>query len=328
MRRAFQLITFLFCSVVVMEQDVFADTPVFPPAQDLTLTAPEAVLAGDQPGQDAGAVYSAMGQSCETVLNAQPGDAGMIRVDLQIPCLGGQRVDLFWSGFAASYLTSVTGALQVDLPVFEREVHVQMRLSDGAEQHVQVTHEVATEFTGAGLSWRGGADVALHVLENGADFNTAGHRSPDRPVGIAGGRMVVLGDPGIADGFISQIYTTAKARGSRVSRMFAEVQVTEGNCGGTQMVTLHQPAIDGSLRAMPFEISVPACEKAGQSVMLGSPLRDLVLAEEQDADPFRTTLAEHHVPGLGAWGCTGLRAGCGADLCGWIVDGGRAFTGF
>lgn len=280
MRRAFQIITFLSCSVVVMGQDIFADTPVFPPAQDLTLTAPEAVLPGDQPGQDAGAVYSAMGQSCETVLNVQPGDVGMIRVDLQTPCLGGQRVDLFWSGFAASYLTSVTGALRVDLPVFEREVHVQVRLSDGMEQTAQLTHAAATEFTGAGLSWRGGADVALHVLENGADFDSAGHRLPDRPIGIVGGRLVVLGDPGIADGFMSQIYTTAKARGHLVSRIFVEAQVTEGNCSSTQMVTLHQPAIDGSLHAMPFEILVPACEKAGQSVMLGSPLRDLVLAGE------------------------------------------------
>lgn len=280
MRRAFQILTFLSCSVILMGQDVFADTPVFPPAQDLTLTAPQSVLPGDQPGQDVGAVYSGMGQSCETVLNVQPGDAGLIRVDLQTPCLGGQRVDLFWSGFAASYLTSVTGALQVELPVFEREVHVQVRLSDGAEEQVQLTYGAATEFTGAGLSWQGGADVTLHALENGADFETAGHRSPDRPIGIAGGRMVVLGDPGIVEGYISQIYTTAKARGSLVSRMFAEVQVTEGNCGSVETVTLHQPAIHGSLRAMPFEILVPPCEKTGQSVMLGSPLRDLVLAEE------------------------------------------------
>lgn len=281
MRPACQIIALLVCPFILMGQTVFAEIPDFPPAEDLSLAVPEVAPVMDQVPLTPGVIYSAMGQSCETTLAVAPGgDAGTMRLDLQSPCRRGQRVDLTWSGLTASFLTSVTGALQVDLPVLEPENTLQAAFPDGTFHQVQLTEDAPIAFTGVGLTWRGSVATFLHVLENGADFGGVGHRHAARPVGAAGGQIFTLGDPRIPDGWFSQVYLVAKAQGPLVSRTFTEIPVTANNCGGTQDVTLHQFSVTGSWMSLPFEFSVPPCDKTGQSVMLGSPLRDLVLAEE------------------------------------------------
>ena len=208
--------------------------------------------------------YSAWGVSCEINAKVTPVADAMLRLEVSTPCQRGGRVDVVWSHVSASFLTSVTGALDVTLPALEAQTTVGLRFENGTQIEKPGIHEDAEDFERVALTWRGNSDVSLIAL----------------PLGRSGfrrdGQKLQLGDRRITDGTRSEIYSirTTFDRTYGV-RLHVEVSPNKDNCETQQTFNAVQKAAQGGLVAIPVSFQLPECD-GGQSILvMENVLRDL-----------------------------------------------------
>jgi hypothetical protein len=253
--------------------------PDLPRAEPVTLGA-DLRLAGRVGKLDAGytrpdtaadAAYSVFGIACSNpALTLDASARGMLRATLAAPCFANERVTVTHAGLAFAAATDEGGDLGFMLPAMSADAMVEVRFASGDAVSASRRVTGLEVLTRVAVQWRGADGLHLHALENGAGFDMPGHVSAAAPRDRAtgeGGFLSVLGDPGVDNPLMAEVYTAPARMAPAV--LVVEAPVTGSNCA--------RPLAGQALRMVPgaapareaLSFAMPGCDAVGDSLMLG-----------------------------------------------------------
>lgn len=229
---------------------------------------------------------AAPGVVCNTALDAAVGAGAMVTLTVDAPCAPGSRGTLHHQGMMFSFVTDETGAAELVVPalaeaaVFIADIHG----SDGAMSLVTVP-EMAM-YDRAVLQWQGGAGLELHAREFGADYGADGHvwqaaaRSVDSVVTGDTGFMVSLGDAGLEEALMAEVYTFPSGMTAKegIVQLSAEIEITDANCGRDISAQSLQMSPTTDTIALDLTLTLPGCDAVGDFLVLQNMFEDLTLA--------------------------------------------------
>lgn len=186
--------------------------------------------------EDAAAVLPPL--SCSPRLALQPRAGAMLALTLDAPCAAGARVLVDSNGLTFTALTGPDGRLALDLPAMANPARVTVHLP-GA-QSIAAGAEVPdlAALQRVAVTWQGADRFALHALEPGAAFGSAGDISaatpgtPQAPAAAKGGFLVALGDASVDQPQLAEVYSLPRrlAASHRV-HLLLDAPVGAETCG-------------------------------------------------------------------------------------------------
>lgn len=234
---------------------------------------------GIQHGSSAAdARYDTFGRSCalpEMLLSTAPG--AMVDMDLSAPCHPEKQILLHYGGISFNVMTDSTGRYMGVLPALSATTKVDAVLPGDEQISATIAVPGAETLNRIAISWRSAPGLGLNVFEYGADFGEVGHihaAAPREPQTDLGGYMTSLGDPGLTQPMLAQIYTAPI--GLTDVSFTLEVPVTEADCG--QDITANSVrALGGATpEQVALSIAMPECDAVGDAIVM--PLPDLPLS--------------------------------------------------
>ncbi len=220
------------------------------------------------------------GTGCEIGFAATPAEGGVVRLDLDAPCLPGERVTLHHNGLMTTAVTDEAGALALDMPAFAPAAVFIAAFANGDGAVAQARVDGMEDRARVALQWRGDTGIALHARENGARYGEEGHVHADR-AGVPGseGFLVRLARDTMPAALGAEVYTFPEgvAPGDPSVLVTIEAEVTEANCGkdlDAQLLVRR----DGVLEVRDIALFMPACSAVGDFLVLKNPFADLKLA--------------------------------------------------
>jgi hypothetical protein len=217
----------------------------------------------------ADADYNSFGLTCgDTTLALSPAPYALIDLHLSAPCHPNERVEVTLDGLAVAYSTDAKGQLLVTLPALDLNVDIAVRFATGDGAEAATVAAQASGTSRVAIGWTGIAGFGLNAYEDGAGFGGSGHRH----IGAAGapgaadrGYLMLLGDPGVAQPLLAQVYTSP-ADGSEV-RIEVEAAVTTATCG--RALTGKTVALTGGTKTVTdLSLAMPGCDAAGDLVVM------------------------------------------------------------
>lgn len=251
---------------IVRRNDIPADT----------LAAPDTTIYG---------ALDTQGAPCEAALEATAEPGAMVRLALKAACRPDTRVEVVHEGLRFAEATSARGDLEILVPAFVEAAAFQVTLGDDVPRVVEVRVPDAALHDRVALQWQGEGRVSLHAFEFGAGYGDPGHVYPDRldaarARGVAVGRLVELGNPGIGAPLRAEIYTfpTGHVSNQGVVRLHVETEVTAFTCGTEVAAEAIQSVPGGRPSTVAVRIAMPDCDAVGEILVLKNVLRDLRIA--------------------------------------------------
>ncbi|MEM6758828.1 MAG: hypothetical protein AAF601_05055 [Pseudomonadota bacterium] len=224
--------------------------------------------------------------SCDVTANARAMPGAMVSLSFDAPCAPNERVTVHHNGLMFSYASGPDGALDILVPAMVEEAVFIFSLpgGDGAVAQASVTD--INRFSRVALQWRGQAGFQLHAREFGANYGDDGHvwsqTTPDLARVEAGqtGFLMRLGNEGMADPLVAEIYSFAAADTARtgVIDMSIEAEVTSLNCGQTIEAQSFEMEATGDVTTHILTLDVPGCEATGDFLVLNNLLPDMKVA--------------------------------------------------
>ncbi|EPX82351.1 hypothetical protein [Salipiger mucosus] len=253
------------------------------PGARVELTAAEAPDAGAQalPRENA-----AGGFDCAIDMSAEPRAGALAVLTVSAPCYASERLTIHHQGLMFTEVMQPDGTLQVDVPVLaERALFIaSFDNGEGATATAEVTS--LPFYDRVVLQWKGDTGLQLHAREFGADYFTEGHvwaaSSGDitRAAQGEGGFFVRLGDDETPGARIAEVYTfpaqTAQRDGT--VEISVEAEVTETTCDRTVEAQTLEHHGDAGLKVRDMSLDMPACDSAGDFLLLKNMIEDLTIA--------------------------------------------------
>lgn len=224
--------------------------------------------------------------SCDMGLSVAATPAAMLALRVDAPCRTNARVVIRHAGLAITGRTNDLGQMQVGIPALAAQARVSVAFADGATLSAGAEVPDLADFDRVGIQWPGKAAFELHALEFGATENSRGHvsavdpRNPAYGERGAGGFMSILGDAGVAEPLLAEVYSFPAARmtQSGTVRIYLEAAVTPDTCGRVitgKTLDLRQGS---RLRMMDLSLPMPDCDALGQLLVLKNLLPDMKIA--------------------------------------------------
>lgn len=265
---------------------ILAKAQDFGTATKALATRMEALDASYAPLHTDDADYNEFGLACEVALNATTAPAAMVSLALKAPCHSDQKVTIQMGSLRFSMRTDGMGALSVQVPALSTAVDIAMKFEDGSRTGTHVAVPEASEFDRVALQWQGNDAMHLHAYEFGAGFKDAGHvwagaaRAPSDTVTERGGFLTALGDTGLAQPQLAEVYSFPRGldRASGSVRLNVETEVTAANCGRMIAAETLQPLGQGRYQPAEITLAIPDCDATGEFLVLKNILRDLKIA--------------------------------------------------
>ena len=216
-------------------------------------------------------------RSCTSELSASPADGAMARVTLAAPCHPEQRIAVSHAGLTFADVTDQKGNFSVLLPILDKGAPISVRLPANRVETVPAPDVDLAGYERMAISWDGAPGIHIHAHENGAAFGENGHVWAMRPgePGTSGGFLIQLGNPGIADPQLAEVYT-APANGN--VDLVVEAALDDGLCGRKFTATSFRMSPDAELSEMDVFVAMPSCESASGYLLLKNMFQDLKIA--------------------------------------------------
>ena len=216
---------------------------------------------------------------CATALDLRQQPGAMIAVALSAPCHANERVVLRHAGLAVTALTGVDGKLATALPALAAEGRIEIRFMDGSTAEAAIPMPETVLLRRFGVQWQGAVGFAVHGFQNGADYGQPGDISPGnpgRPIAVTGGFLSLLGDAGVANPLMAQIYTYPMDPTAQ-SQVVVEAAVTGATCGHDLLgETLTSER--GMAAVTDLTLAMPDCSGIGDFLVLKNLAPDLKIA--------------------------------------------------
>lgn len=219
---------------------------------------------------------------CSPVMTATAAPAAFAEIEINAPCHRNTGLTLHHQGMMFSAATDEKGHVSLSAPALTREAVfiAAFDTGDGAVATIEVP-EVAN-FERAVLQWQGENAFAINAFEAGARFGEDGHISALHPRDLAAlendrGFLVRLGDSRAPQQFLAEVYTfPADAKLDVV--LSVDAAITKSNCDREVTAQSIQISPDSVAEALDLVMVMPACESAGDFLVLNNMFRDLKLA--------------------------------------------------
>ncbi len=226
---------------------------------------------------------SPLGLPCGLSVSAEAMPGAMVALDIIEPCAPETRVDITHGALRFSARTDAMGLLTLDIPALETPAFFTVRLDTGAEETTLAGLPDLIDHARVAITWTGDIGLQLHGYLGNAAFGEAGHVWQDNPGSVAdasigaGGFLSILGDPGLAQPQLAQVFTIPRALRNDLS-LVVEVPITETTCGQPVRAQSLQITPGGAVETRPVTMTLPGCEAVGEFLMLQNLFLDLRLA--------------------------------------------------
>lgn len=253
--------------------------PALPQPERLAQASGAAPAMTDQP-------LSPFGLPCGLSVTTTASDGAVVALDIMDPCQPHSRVVIEHSGLNLTGRTDVMGLLTMDVPVFENPAFFTVRMPDGASDSSLAMVPDLGSYYRVGLQWNEDRSLELHAMEFGATYGDPGHiwlehgGSVDRAVSGEGGFIMQVGDAGVDNPMLAQIYSFPRDTldGTGNVRLSIEAPVTEANCGQDTLARTLELEEDGRVAVIELTFTLPGCEAVGDYLVLQNLLHDLRVA--------------------------------------------------
>ena len=224
----------------------------------------------------------AASETCPISLKLLVEPSAMIGVSLLAPCHPNQRLVLRHAGLSITAKTSGTGSLTTSLPAFSKDAMVSIRFSDDTIVENSVSVPEVAALRRFGVQWLGDDAFQLNAFENGASYGEIGHVSaadPKRPKAgqpQIGGFLSVLGDDGVDQPMLAEVYTYPSEANASV-KIVIEAAITKNTCARDILgETLAE--VSGDVTITDLTLTMPDCSAIGDILVLKNLDPDLKIA--------------------------------------------------
>ena len=220
---------------------------------------------------------------CEIRAMSKPVEMASVRVTIDAPCNGNERVTLHHTGMIFTAVTSDEGRLVATIPALAETAVFVAEFDNGDGVVATATVPDIDDFDRVALQWTGATGFQIHAREFGAAYGSPGHvwsgHRFDEETGN-GGVMTRLGDLNTLSPNVVEVYTFPRKAATQAGTvaLTVEAEVTEANCGrdiAAQSIELHGQS---SLRTQDLILSMPDCSAIGDFLVLNNLVDDLKIA--------------------------------------------------
>ncbi|MEX0280741.1 MAG: hypothetical protein AB3N13_06070 [Arenibacterium sp.] len=217
---------------------------------------------------------------CDVRVNAQALDMGNVRLSINAPCNGNERVTIHHTGMMFTKVTTDDGRAEAIVPAFSETAIFIVEIENGEGAVETVTVDDLAGLERIALQWSGFGGFQIHAREFGAAYGTSGHVWSGSSLGSGAGQLVRLGDAEGLNPNIVEIYTFPTAQSTRdgTVALSIEAEVTDANCGrdiAAQSIELRAP---GAIRTRDLVLTMPECSAVGDFLVLNNLVDDLKIA--------------------------------------------------
>ena len=179
-----------------------------------------------------------------------------------------------------------TPSVEAEIPALSENALFLAMMDDGNGAGVEMAVDTLAFYDRSVVQWHGESGLAIHALEYGATYDSAGHvwSGAPRDPGVAargeGGFVTRLGDTGVDGADMADVYTfptgTAKSQGDVA--VSVEVAVTDLNCGREVAADVIEVSEGIASEMARLDVTVPDCDAVGDYLLLKNLVSDLKIA--------------------------------------------------
>ncbi len=224
--------------------------------------------------------------ACEMTLNANPAAAALVELVLDAPCQGNDYFTVHHSGMMFTQATDAEGKSTMMVPALSENAVFIVTFPNGDSTAASAEVSSVEYYDRAVVQWAGDADLQIHALENGADYDSDGHvwNGAAREMAAAargeGGFLMRLGNSDVPNAHIAEVYTYPSAivlEAGEIS-LSVEAEVSEANCARDIEAQTLQKSGTNQMQARDLVLSMPDCDAIGDFLVLNNLLDDLKIA--------------------------------------------------
>lgn len=223
--------------------------------------------------------------SCEPSLSALPAPGAVVQLRLDAPCYKNQRILIEHAGLEFADATGADGSFQVDIPALSEFQQYSITFADGNSVVAKTLSLSLTGYDRVAISWQGAPGLHINALEFGAGFGEQGHvwENAAGEAGAENGRggyLLQLGNPGVENPRLAEIYTFPPERASAggTVRLIVEAEVTGDSCGQYISGRSVQMSAESGLSGTNIALTMPDCEAGGGFLVLNNLFLDMNIA--------------------------------------------------
>lgn len=273
-------------SITLMSSDATDLPKIMTADADFPITPILAAASSDDLMVDRVTETPSVVQDCPVDMVGETRAAAMVSVVLTAPCQPNARVVFQHSGLKFSTTTDEAGRVEVEIPALSENALFLAMMDDGNGAGVEMAVDTLAFYDRSVVQWHGESGLAIHALEYGATYDSAGHvwSGAPRDPGVAargeGGFVTRLGDTGVDGADMADVYTfptgTAKSQGDVA--VSVEVAVTDLNCGREVAADVIEVSEGIASEMGRLDVTVPDCDAVGDYLLLKNLVSDLKIA--------------------------------------------------
>lgn len=226
--------------------------------------------------------------ACAVEMTGTARAAAIVRLDISADCMAGETVTIHHNGMMFSDVLDASGKLKVDVPALDTNAVFIAALANGEGAVAVVPVVELNEFDRVAVQWKGANGVELHAREFGADYGSDGHHwhgasgQISQAVTGGGGFLTRLGNGGISERLIAEVYTfpTGHATRSGDVVLSVESEITQENCGASVKAQTIEIKPGNAPRVQDLTLEMPTCDAVGDYLVLQTILDDLKIASK------------------------------------------------
>lgn len=224
--------------------------------------------------------------ACEMDMTATPQKAALVQLQLSAPCMVNERFTLHHNGMMITGATDDAGHWQADIPALSEKALFIVAFTNGDGAVATADVPLMAEYDRYVVQWKGYSGLQIHALEYGADYGQDGHvwykehRNADVALRGEGGFILRLGEAGMDDALMAEIYSFPSGHAQRSGdvQISLESEITRGNCGRDVEAQALIKTADGSIGARDLKLAIPECNAVGDFIVLKNLYEDLKIA--------------------------------------------------
>jgi len=229
---------------------------------------------------------AAVALDCAPSMVAVAGAAASVDLAVLAPCQTNTSFTVHHQGMMFSAMTNDAGVAKLTVPALAEVAVWIAAFEDGDGAVATVVVPDFANYDRAVLQWQGETSVMLSAYEDGAKFGEANHIYAGNPGDMGrleaaeGGYLMRLGDSGIGDGLMAEIYSfpTGMMGDAQDVMLVAEAEITATNCGQELNAQSIQVSPTGATSALDLRMIMPECDAVGDFLILQNMFEDLTLA--------------------------------------------------
>lgn len=231
-----------------------------------------------------------LSDECRATAVATPTAAAMVKLNLEAPCQGNERITISHEGMVFAETLSEDGHLEVVIPALKEVAEFTGSFLNGESVTVSAQVESVPLYDRVILQWQGDSGLQIHAREFGAEYGEDGHvwsGAPRDLSAVAGGRggfLTSLGDTSVSLPMLTEIYTfpAALTDSDGAVALTIETEVTDANCGSELQARTYQFSGGKKVSSQHLSLAVPNCSAVGNFLVLNNLLQDLTVASKSN----------------------------------------------